>query len=76
MARVNTPIHGHSRTSWALLTAVEGASPAHPAEALAWSVGVQGGGGDQVVVNIAVEAWLFSRGLRLHLSQQTTFKNH
>lgn len=69
MAGVNTPIHGDARTSRALLTAVEGASPAHPAEALAWSVGVRGGGGDQVVVHITVEAWLFSRGLRLHLSQ-------
>lgn len=76
MTRVNTQIQGKSATTCVLLTAVEGASPADPANGLAWSVGVRGGGGDQVVVHIAVEAWLFSRGLLLHLSQKTTLKNH
>lgn len=51
-----------------LLTAVDGASPADPADGLAWSVGVGGGGGDQVVVRVAVQTRLLGRGLLLHLS--------
>lgn len=75
MTRVNTQIHRKS-TTCVPLTAVEGASPADPADGLAWSVGVRGGGGDQVVVHIAVEAWRFSRRLLLHLGQQTSFNHH
>lgn len=64
-----TETHGNpQRGSGVPLTAVEGASPA---DGLAWSVGVRGGGGDQVVVHVAVEAWLLSRGFLLHLSDQT-----
>lgn len=49
------------------LTPIEGASPANPADSLAGSVGVRGGGGDQVVVHITVESCLLGWGLLLHL---------
>lgn len=67
--RVNTAHRrGRGTKDLLLLTAVNGASPADPADGPAWSVGVRGGGGDQVVVHVAVQTRLLSRGLLLHLS--------
>lgn len=57
------------RPTCRLLTAVDGGSPADPADGLAWSVGVRGGGGDQVVVHITVKTRLLSRRLLLHLGE-------
>ena len=50
------------------LTSVEGASPANPADSLAWGVCVWCGG-DQVVVHITVEACLLGWALLLHLKE-------
>lgn len=52
------------------LTAVEGASPTNPADGLVGSVGVWGGGGDQVVVHVTVESCLLGRGLLLYLKEE------
>lgn len=65
-----TELYGKSKTpTCRLLTAVDGASPADPADGLTWSVGVRGGGGDQVVVHITVKTRLLSRRLLLHLRE-------
>lgn len=48
------------------LTSIEGASAADPADSLAGGVGVRGGG-DQVVVHVAVEPCLLGRALLLDL---------
>lgn len=52
------------------LTPIEGASPANPADRLTGSVGVWGGGGDQVIVHITVESCLLGWGLLLHLKEK------
>lgn len=51
------------------LTAVEGASPTNSADGLVGSVGVGGGGGDQVVVHVTVESRLLGRRLLLYLKE-------
>lgn len=51
------------------LTSIEGASLANPADSLARGVGVRGGGCDQVVVHITVEACLFGWALLRHLKE-------
>lgn len=71
---MRTGTRGKAPSAGVLLTAVEGAPPAHTAEGSAGSVGVGRGGGDQVVVHMAVEPRLLGRGLLLHLSPQTGFK--
>lgn len=52
------------------LTAVEGASPTNSTDGLVGSVGVRGGGGDQVVVHVTVESRLLGRGLLLYLKEE------
>lgn len=49
------------------LTAVERASPPDPGDGFVGSVGVWRGGGDQVVVHVALEQRLLGRRLLLHL---------
>lgn len=51
------------------LTAVERASPPDPGDGFVGSVGVWRGGGDQVVVHVALEPRLLGRRLLLHLEE-------
>lgn len=48
-----------------LLTSIDSAPLADSAHSPPWGVGVWGGGGDQVIVHITVEACLFSWGFLL-----------
>lgn len=52
------------------LTAVERASPPDPADGFVGSVGVWRGGGDQVVVRVAVEPRLLGRRILRHLEEE------
>lgn len=57
------------RSEWPL-TAVERAPPPDPVDGFVGSVGVWRGGGDQVVVHVAVEPRLLGRRLLLHLEKK------
>lgn len=59
----------HGRRPEGPLTAVERASPPDPGDGFVGSVGVWRGGGDQVVVHVALEPRLLGRRLLLHLEE-------